>query len=152
MRKLIITVVVFSIVASLFSCAKFQHNFIMNGKWELVSAYNNNDYSINFLNVILPGFNAGGDCCHYIIDFQDQGKAFGFYYSNDTLVYEVQGTWDVPEKNHLYVDLDRYVNGDFLIDRTDHRKYKLTTDSNSANIFGAILINPLEMNIERLKK
>lgn len=145
--------ILFSLAAIMLmgSCKKIRENHLIKDQWELYEAYLNNQYDLNFMEVVLDGYNEPEGCCRYIIDFHDDDEVFGFYYRNDTLDYMIRGEWFMEDKDHLYIDLDRYVKGTFKIEKDGHRDYKLTTEENTGAFGPVELTGPLEMHIYRQK-
>lgn len=131
------------------SCKKIVENHLIKDQWELYNAYAFDDRSNNFMKIVLPGYDNPEGCCRYIIDFQDNNQAFGFYYRNDTLDYMIRGDWFLEDKDHLYIDLDRYVKGSFEIMRDGKRNYTLVSDSNIGSLGSVTVTGSLEMNIYR---
>ncbi len=130
-------------------CVKLQNKVLIKGTWELVN-YRIDTSAHNFMETVLPSYNNPPGCCKYLIDFQDNDKVVGNYYVNDTLNYSIEGTWSLDEKSTLVIDLDKYVDGTFDIDRQNRKTYQLTSDKNKIELFpGSIIESPVTMDIKR---
>ncbi|CAN5294897.1 hypothetical protein BH09BAC1_BH09BAC1_28100 [soil metagenome] len=131
------------------SCVKIQNMVIMKGDWELVN-YKLDTSSTNFMLSVLPSYENPPGCCKYKIDFQDNDKVVGTYFVNDTVNYRVEGTWSLDEKSKLYINLDKYVNGIFDVDRQNRKTYQLTTQVNTIEYLpGYLLQVPTTLDIKR---
>ena len=129
-------------------CKKIEEKVLLKGVFQLNSFYLEGSED-NFMRVALDGYDEPEGCCTYLIDFQDDGDAFGFYYRNDTLDYVVRGEWELKAYHELYINLDDYVNGTFDVDRQGKKKFQLTTNENTIILGGIPNVFSLEMNISR---
>jgi hypothetical protein len=84
----------------------------------------------NTLPGILPGYQENDPSYRYLINFYSNDKCVASYYAADTLNYEVEGTWSLPKHDVLRIDLDEYVDGDFLMTKLEKDVFYLTTDYN----------------------
>ncbi len=103
------------------------------------------------MDITLPDHVSNSDCCKYLIDFNDDGTVTGTYYLADTVNYTVSGTWDLPERLLLDIELDLYVNGKYDIDRKNKKDYILETDMNvtDPSYLGGVE-SPVKLTIERV--
>lgn len=131
------------------SCQKFRENHIIKDVWTLHSVYIFGDKETNMMELVLPSYNNPKDCCKYVMDFQDDGDVFGYYYRFDTLDYMIKGEWELQDKDHLYVNLDNYVDGVFKLERDDLHHYTLHSDSNTGRLGALVLEGEMEMYVER---
>ena len=135
----IIKVVGCVLMLALFSCAKLQESRIIKGSWELKFAMLG-DQPGNAMEVLLPFYKEYPDSCHYVITFDDNNVAQGYYYTFDTLNYTVTGEWEMLRKDFAYIKLDEYINGIYFVEKNTRINYTLTSDSNRvASFFDAIL-------------
>ena len=132
-------------------CEKFRENHIIKDVWTLQSVYIFDNKETNMMEVVLPNYNKPEGCCEYVMDFQDDGDVFGYYYRFDTLDYMIKGEWDLQDKDHLYVNLDQYVNGIFKLERDDLHHYILHSDSNTGQLGTIEITGEMEMYVERRK-
>lgn len=85
---------------------------------------------LNFNLLLLPGYKENDPAYRYIIKYYDNDRCTGEYYAADTLQYEVEGTWSLPEEDLLRIDLDDFVKADFHITKLDKITYLLETEAN----------------------
>ena len=102
----------------------------------------------NTLPAILEGYEEGNPSYRYLINFYGDNKCIGSYYAADTLNYEVEGTWSLPKHNVLRIDLDAYVDGDFLMTKLEKDVFYLSTDDNYIEAFDSDSV-PFQMYIRR---
>ena len=103
----------------------------------------------NTLPGILPGYQENDPSYRYLINFYPNDRCVGSYYAADTLNYEVEGTWSLPKHDVLRIDLDQYVDGDFLMTKLEKDIFFLTTENNYIEAFDSDSI-PFRMYIRRL--
>ena len=87
--------------------------------------------TLNMMEVLLDDYDRNDPAYRYIINYYDNDKCVGRYYAADTLNYEVEGTWSLPEPDVLRIDLDQFVDGDFKITKLDKVTYLLESDANT---------------------
>lgn len=133
------------------SCKKIRENHIIKDVWTLNKVYLFGNEEENAMNEVLEGYNQPEGCCKYIMDFQDDGDVWGYYYRNDTLDYMIKGEWELQSKDKLYVNLDAYVNGVFDLERDDLHNYELHTDSNTGTLGPITLTGEMRLFVERRK-
>jgi hypothetical protein len=139
LKILAISALVITIAGYLTSCKKIQEDTLIKGLWRLDAYYidssANTQSTENVMEVILPHFADGGGCCDYKVDFQEDDIVFAYYQTYDTFNYVVIGTWELREFNKIYVNLDRYVDGEFDIDKTSNKHYTLSSEANHIAYF-----------------
>lgn len=130
---------------SMTSCYKFNHNYIMKGEWH-VNAFEVNGGASNLMEGVLPDYVEGnGD---YRVFMLDNGLLRGEYYAFDTLVYFRTGYWDMPHKDSVYFDIDKFIQGTFFIEVVDKETFLLTTEDNHIEFFNIGSV-PTVMRISR---
>lgn len=102
----------------------------------------------NTLGAILPGYVENDPNYRYLINFYGEGRCTGAYYAADTLNYEVEGTWSLPKHDVLKIDLDEYVDGEFLMTKLEKDVFYLYSDYNYIEQFDADSV-PFRMYIRR---
>lgn len=141
--------IVFAVFA-LSSCAKIQERKIIKGRWEL-KHFKFGPTEQNWMELVLPGYEVGTNCCRYIINFKDNNTCSGIYYRNDSLIYSVIGDWHMVGRDVLYVNLDDYADAEFYINRHNRRDYTLEADSNSVELSPSVhLVEPASLEIKRI--
>ena len=148
MKRLIGFVFLSGCFAGLSSCVKIQENKILNGTWEVMKVELNHT-DANAMEVFLHNYISNAQCCHYIVDFRDDNTCSGTYYSNDTIVYTVEGEWHMVEFNLVYVNLDKYVNAELDVNRHSKTYYTLNSEINKIAIFSNNEY-PTRLEIKRL--
>ena len=107
---------------------------MMSGKWEVVKVeMNHNDQ--NMMEVFLENYKSFSACCKYVVEFKKNNICTGTYYNNDTIVYSVDGVWELRAFNLLYVNIDKYVNAELDVDRHSSRYYTLESPRNKVKVF-----------------
>ena len=86
---------------------------------------------LNMMTLMLQGYQPDNPKFRYIIKYFDNDRCTGQYYAADTLKYEVEGTWSLPESDILRIKLDKFVDGDFKITKLDKITYLLKSESNA---------------------
>ncbi len=81
--------------------------------------------------LLLPDYEPDNPDYRYIIHFFGGDRVTGTYYAADTLNYVVEGTWSLSGPDVLRVDLDAFIDADFLITKLDKHTYLLKTESNA---------------------
>lgn len=134
--------VLLTLTALLPSCKKIQEDMLINGTWQLNAFYidssANNPSTFNAMDLILPYYNQGGDCCRYVVDFADNDSVYAYYITYDTFNYIKSGSWELLEYNKIYVNLDEYVDGVFGIKKESPRHFILTSEANHIRYFDNI--------------
>lgn len=130
------------------SCEKIQEKKIINGTWEVTKVELNNG-DANAMEIFLQGYVTNSSCCQYIVDFNDDNTCTGTYYQSDTLVYSINGEWEMRDFNLVYVNLDRYVNTELQVNRHSRNYYTLESDTNRVAIFSGNKM-PTSLKIKRI--
>ena len=138
---------VIALVSVLFltGCYKFNHNYIMKGKW-YVNSFEVSGGSTNLMEGVLPDYVTGDG--QYMVYMLDNGLLRGEYYANDSLVYFRTGYWNMPHKDSVTFDIDKFIQGTFLIEQVDSKAFLLTTDDNYIEFFNIGSV-PTVMRISR---
>jgi len=132
------------ILISCISCKRIQENKIIKGTWEVVKVELDHG-DINAMEIFLQGYKSNAKCCHYIVNFRDGNLCSGTYYRNDSLIYTVEGEWEMKEFNLVYVNLDTYVNADLDVNRHSKTYYTLDTEENNIDVLNQVLPTTLEI-------
>lgn len=121
---------------------------LKNATFQLYDARIPDGYEGNAMELMMPGFQDNNPDYRYIIHFYGNDRCTGAYYAADTLNYEVEGTWSLPKHDVLRIDLDDYVDGDFLMTKLEKDVFYLTSDANIIHFVNTDTI-PLNMYIQR---
>ena len=100
-------------VFSFTGCYKVKKTFMMKGEW-LVKKVEIGGGSTNFMEVILPDYDE--NTCEYKIYFGEDGICNGHYFVDGELNYAIQGSWNLLDPTHVYIEMDQYVKGIFEIE------------------------------------
>ena len=119
----------FLFILALSSCKKLQENVLLNGTWKL-KAYYVDTMQTNLMENVLPDYVNCTGRCEYIIDFQNNNRLEGRYFTFDSLRYFREGNWENLEYEKIYLKLDKYVDGDYYISQYDAKNYMLISNSN----------------------
>lgn len=130
------------------SCKKITENKIRKDKWTVhkITAPDGDD---NLMAFFLPNFRDYPDESRYIIDFYEGGTAEARNYLGDSLIYTKPGTWDLKEKDLLYLDVDDHVDGEYEIHREKTKTYTLKCDSNYNEALDSYLALHIRVTRER---
>ena len=110
-------------------CQVFVDMGLKSSTFEMYDArVEGNDLNFNVL--LLSGYQENDPAYRYIIKYFENDRCTGQYFAADTLQYEVEGTWSLPEEDVLRIDLDDFVKADFHITKLDKITYLLETDAN----------------------
>jgi len=133
------------ILISFNSCKKVQEDKILSGTWEVVKV-ELGESDFNVMETFLRPYKSNHVCCKYIVDFRDDNTCSGTYYRDDSLIYTVEGEWELKEFNLVYVNLDKYVFADLDVNRHSKTYYTLDTDSNTVKALNnEVLATTLEI-------
>lgn len=80
--------------------------------------------------LLLPGYEPDNPSYRYLINFYGGDRVTGEYFAADTFNYMVEGTWTLPTPDVLRIQIDAFINGDFLITKLDKHTYLLKSESN----------------------
>ncbi|MFT5858615.1 MAG: hypothetical protein ACI865_000703 [Flavobacteriaceae bacterium] len=139
-----ILVLTLLLLIGLGGCYKVTEVSLMKGQWQIHGAFVNGG-SVNQLSQLLPGFETNGD---YQVYLMDEGIIKGEYYIDGVLDYEVWGVWELRSRHHLYMNIDEYVNGEFLVESDGDDLYTLYCDSNDVAFYD-IGISTMVLKLER---
>ena len=138
----------FSIIAT--SCQVFVDFGLKDTTQELYDARIPQLGPNNTLPGILPGYEENNPAYRYRINFFGNDKCVATYYAADTVNYEVEGTWSLPNHDVLRIDLDQYVDGDFKMIKLEKDIFFLSTDNNYIEAFDSDSV-PFQMYIRRIQ-
>lgn len=141
-------VIVCGLALSIISCEVFVDFGLKDSTYELYDARIPDGFQGNALYLLMPGYQENDPAYRYIIHFYGNERCTGTYYAADTLNYEVEGTWSLPKHDVLRIDLDDYVDGDFLMTKLEKDLFFLSSDENYIDIIQPDTI-PLNMYIKR---
>lgn len=139
------------------ACKKIQENKIIKDKWLVTKVYssvfNQGNLEGNSMETLLPDYQSNSECCKYYVDFFEDGSVTGTYYKDNAVVQVDSGSWKLNKYNEKYIQLGKYINGTFDIDKVEKLKYQLTSnaDSNIVVILGQTLKSKVIMDITRIK-
>lgn len=113
-------------------CYKMKKMGIMKGKWHTYEIFINGG-SLNQMGQILTDFDAKGS---YVIYMLDDGAMKGEYYIGDELDYEVWGEWKLESTEYIYMNIDEFIDGTFLMRNNGEGKYTLYCEDNNVAFYG----------------
>lgn len=125
-------------------CGKIQGEFIEAKNWELEAVYLNNG-QLNQMESFLPGYGEG-DCCHYYINFNDDGTVRGEYWVDGALDYFTIGEWEIVKRNEMYIKMDAYTDGVFHFEKEGNKLYKLHSTSNIIEFYDVVEVEMTMMS------
>lgn len=128
----ILTLLSFVLILTATGCYKLNHTYILKGTWYLNSLEIDGG-STNFMHGVLPNYDDANG--YYRIYMLDNGMARGEYYTADTLNYFVTGEWMLTQTDSIFLKMDNYVDGTFLIELVGKDEMILTSDHNNINFF-----------------
>ena len=105
---------------------------------------------LELMTLMVNGYQMDNPSYRYIVHFYDGDRVTGTYFAADTVKYEVEGTWSLPEADILRIDLDSFVDGDFLITKLDKNTFLLKTESNALGLPIQPETTPLDMYIRKV--
>lgn len=134
------------------SCKKIQNNVLIKGKWNVEKVKSDFLTLENSMDLLIPGYVSNNECCQYIVDFKDDQTVTGTFYKDKQVMQIDSGEWKLDEFNLLYIQLGKYINGTYDINKDSKRFYILTTDSNNAQFLpNQVTVSKVVMDIRRLK-
>lgn len=129
-----LTIVLYiAMVSGLSGCFKLKDVYIMKGEW-VVDSMELNGGITNAMHSILPNYIDGGG--KYVMYFGQDGKAAAQYYVADTLNYATEGEWQLLDEHHIYLNVDRFVKGTFVIEEQSLSDMLMYSDKNYIEFFG----------------
>lgn len=127
-----LVIIAISLSAFCFSgCEVFVDFGLKNSTFELYYAKIPGGDDENMMELMIFGYQTDNPDYRYIVNYFDDDRCTGRYYAADTLKYEVEGTWSLPESDVLRIRLDGFVDGDFKITKLDKITYLLKSDANA---------------------
>ncbi len=126
----------FSLCCFFSSCKKITEDNLINGLW-LLNTVNIDTSTVNYLTAF-PHYNTSVDCCQYKMDFEKDGTMLTFYLTHDTLHSVKGGTWYVTQYKQVYINVDDFIDGTFVIEQPSIKKRILTCDKNHLKIYDGI--------------
>ncbi|MCF8258292.1 MAG: hypothetical protein K9J06_12100 [Flavobacteriales bacterium] len=136
------------LVTALAGCEVFTDLGLKNAIWRLYDIRTSNA-NYNLMTLRMQDYRENDPTYRYIIHFYEDDRCTGTYYAADTVNYEVEGTWSLPEHDILRIELDGVVNGDFLITKLERHVFFLTTEQNYHGLPIEPPYFPMDMYIER---
>tara|TARA_B110000285_G_scaffold7471_1_gene7745 strand:- start:2431 stop:2865 length:435 start_codon:yes stop_codon:yes gene_type:complete len=125
-------------------CYKITEVTIMKGEWQVLEAKINGG-DLNQLDQLFPQFETNG---RYLIYMMDDGVMKGEYYIGDNLDFEAWGEWELLTPDHIFMRIDEYINGTFLIKSNGNHLYTMYSDSNEIAFYN-IGISTMVLELER---
>lgn len=129
-------------------CEMFTDLGLKNGTWTLYDL-RTPDADYNLMTLRMEDYRENDPAYRYIIHFHDNDLVTATYYAADTINYEVEGTWSLPEHDILRINLDGSVDGDFLITKLERHVFFLTTEKNYHGLPIEPPYFPMDMYIRR---
>lgn len=121
---------------SISSCKKAREDVLIKGLWDLEGVYVDT-IPTNQLNN-LQSWTDGNKCCEYRLDFLDNDIVFGYYLAYDSLHYVTPGTWRLVDYDHIYIQVDQYLDGEFEISKPTPNTFKLESEENHVAFFDGV--------------
>jgi hypothetical protein len=148
-KQVLFSIMVVMVAFTWAGCETFTDLGLKNANWELYNIRTPNaDY--NLMAIRMPDYRDNDPAYRYHIQFYDGDRCTGTYYAADTINYEVEGTWSLPEHDVLRIKLDGVVDGDFLISKLESQVFFLSTEKNYHGIVGLEpAFFPMDMYIKR---
>ena len=107
-------------------CSKITEVIMMKGEWQVLEVKINGG-DLNQLAQLFPQFETNG---RYLIYMMDDGVMKGEYYIGDNLDFEAWGEWELLTNDYVFMKIDEYINGTFLIKSNGDHLYTMYCDSN----------------------
>jgi hypothetical protein len=148
MNTILIRAMLFLALACSSGCETFTDLGLKTATWSLYDIRTPNaDY--NLMTLRMPDYRENDPAYRYIIYFGDNDRCTGTYIAADTVNYQVEGTWSLPEHDILRIALDGVVDGDFLITKLERHTFFLTTEQNYHGLPIEPPYFPMDMYITR---
>ena len=125
-------------------CYKITEVTIMKGEWQVLEVKVNGG-ELNQMEQLFPQFGTNG---RYLIYMMDDGVMKGEYYIGDYLDFEAWGEWELLSHDHIFMRIDEYVNGTFLIESNGDHLYTMYSDSNDIAFYN-IGVSTMVLELER---
>tara|TARA_B110000240_G_scaffold195181_1_gene244241 strand:+ start:621 stop:977 length:357 start_codon:yes stop_codon:yes gene_type:complete len=117
---------------------------MMKGEWQVLEVKINGG-DLNQLAQLFPQFETNG---RYLIYMMDDGVMKGEYYIGDKLEFEAWGEWELLTNDYVFMKIDEYINGTFLIQSNSNHLYTMYSDSNDISFYD-IGISTMVLELER---
>jgi hypothetical protein len=143
MKKLFL----FSLISFFFlcsGCSKVTEMIILKGEFQVLEAKINGG-SLNQLDQLFPQFETKG---RYLIYMMDDGVMKAEYYIGDDLDFVSWGEWELLKPNQIFMKIDDYINGTFLMRINGNNHYTMYCDSNDIAFYN-IGVSSMELELER---
>lgn len=124
-------IILFSILIFL-SCKKIQERKIISGKFLVENVHSDAVNADNAMDFLIPGYISDSNCCKYYVDFFDDETATGTFYKYDVIMQIDSGFWNLKKFNRMHIQLGRFINGNYKIDRKGRKKIDLISSDNEA--------------------
>ena len=125
-------------------CFKITEIVMMKGEWQVLEVKVNGG-ALNQMEQLLPQFETNG---RYLIYMMDDGVMKGEYYIGDNLEFEVWGEWELLTNDDVFMRIDEYINGTFLVKSNGDHLYTMYSDSNDITFYD-IGISTMVLELER---
>lgn len=138
---------------SIVSCKKIQENKIIKDKWLVTKIVSDIFPNENSMERLLRGYESNSECCKYYVDFFDDGTATGTYYKDNAIVQVDSGFWRLDEFNVQFIQIGKYIDAVWDIEKIEKKKYQLSADDNKSLLFpnNPPVVSKTVMDITRLK-
>ena len=104
----------------------------MKGEW-VVNSVELNGGKTNMMYTILTDYNASTS--KYLVYFGEDDRCTAQYYVNENLNYAVEGTWNLLDKHHIYIELDEYVKGIFELEEQSSTEIIMYAEQNIVKFY-----------------
>ena len=104
----------------------------MKGEW-VVNSVELNGGKTNMMYTILPDYNVSTS--KYLVYFGEDDRCTAQYYVNENLNYAVEGTWNLLDKHHIYIELDEYVKGIFELEEQSSTEIIMYAEQNIVKFY-----------------
>ena len=126
------------------SCSKITEVTMMKGEWQVLEVKVNGG-NLNQMEQLFPQFDTTG---RYLIYMMDNGVMKGEYYIGDNLDFEAWGEWELLTNDSVFMKIDEYINGAFLVKSNGDHLYTMYSDSNDIAFYD-IGISTMVLELER---
>ena len=125
-------------------CSKITEVIMMKGEWQVLEVKINGG-DLNQMEQLFPQFETNG---RYLIYMMDDGVMKGEYYIGDNLDVEAWGEWELLTNDYVFMRIDKYINGTFLVKSNKDHLYTMYSDSNDIAFYD-IGISTMVLEMER---
>ncbi|MDE0722198.1 MAG: hypothetical protein OSB28_02710 [Flavobacteriales bacterium] len=141
-KTIFLSIIILFILCS--GCTKITEIAMMKGEWQVLEVKINGG-DLNQLEQLFPQFDTTG---RYLIYMMDDGVMKGEYYIGDILDFEAWGEWELLSNDYVFMRIDEYINGTFLIRSNGDHLYTMYSDSNDIAFYD-IGISTMVLELER---